>query len=318
MGFKSSITRISDGTPVNAATTNPCLDDLQGNILYLKALFDNLAGGQALITPLVAFKSDVEVANPVFWNDATGRYELALADGSHRADVAGLCSAKSSSAVGDLFTSGYKELDISDVLNTGESLEAGRYYLSRTEAGKLTITPPSGQAIPVLISDGQGNVILLPQTGARGFQGYRGHQGYRGYQGFRGFQGFQGYRGHQGGRGYQGILSNATALGSATGTTTDSYVEIYDSGDNAQGILFVATIKNTGANNLSIRRTVTDAFGVTDNGDGSISAGDQAIFSSVTNYSTAYPPFTRLRMFVKSTSSGQHTTYDFKLTRTVG
>ncbi len=313
MGFKTSTARIEDGTPVNAATTNPCLDDLQGNILYLKAIVDALSGGESLVRPGVAMKSDVAVANAVYWNGANSRYELAVADDTYKDDVAGICLEKTATTAGNLLTMGWKTLDITGALGTAEVLTAGRYFLSRTEPGKLVATRPNERAIPVLIADGQGNIIVLPQTGNRGWQGYRGWQGRRGWQGNRGWQGF---------KGFQGVVGPtvATAAGVGTGTTTtNSYVSIYDSGTVASGLLFSGTIKNTGGSNgLSYRLTLTDAFGTTDNLDANVAFGSNAIINSHTAGGTATPPYTRVQVFVKAQVADSQTTYSMKLTRTAG
>jgi hypothetical protein len=304
MGFKPTTTRISDGTPVDAATTNPCLDDLQNNILYLKAMVDDISGGEALMRHGVAMKSDVTAAHALYWNGVTAQYELALADGTSREEVVGVCYIKTAAQAGDLLTMGTKPLDITPALQTGDVLQIGHYYLSALQPGKLTATPPSTRATSVLVDDGQGNVLVLPQTGSRGFQGYRGYQGHRGYQGFQGFKGFQGYRGP------------AVAGGSATGTTTDAYVVVYDSSTMAGGILFAGSVKNTGPNGLGLRLTMTDAFGTSDNLDATVAAAAASSFNSHTAAGLAIPPFVRLQVLVQAQTPGNQTTYNLKLSRT--
>jgi hypothetical protein len=303
MGFKESVTKISDGTAVNAAVTNPCLVDLQNNDLYLKALIDSISGGEALLKKAVAFKSDVVAANPVYWNSANSRYELARDDGTIRGEVSGVCFVKTASTAGDLLTMGAKALDITPALQTADTLIAARYFLSTIEDGKLTSVRPSDSAIPVLIADGVGGVIVLPQTGNRGPRGY---QGYIGSDGPRGYQGYAG-------------PTVTTAAGSAGTTTTDSFVSAYDSGTLAAGLIYTGTIKNTGGTNgLTYRLTLTDAFGNTENVDANVAFGAAAVFNSHTAGSTTTPPFTRLQILVKSQSAGQATTFSLKLTRTAG
>lgn len=118
---------------------------------------------------------------------------------------------------------------------------------------------------------------------------------------------------------------NGSALFSATGSTTDAFVTVKmtlsglgtsDPGTrvNPSGLIGQGTIKNTGANSMDVKETVTDLFGVTDSVTTTVTAGNDLLLSMAVNMNTARPPYSSYKIEVKSTSAGNATTYNYKHT----
>lgn len=65
------------------------------------------------------------------------------------------------------------------------------------------------------------------------------------------------------------------------------------------GLVAIGTIKNTGANSMEVRETVTDAFGVTDSVTTTVLAGNDYMLDAQTNFTTARPPYTTYSVDVR-------------------
>lgn len=76
------------------------------------------------------------------------------------------------------------------------------------------------------------------------------------------------------------------------------------------------SIKNTGAQSLTIRRTGTDQYGVTDFQEDPVIAGASAQWTLDVALGTALPPFKSITVSVKSTTPGSPTTYSIRATST--
>lgn len=81
---------------------------------------------------------------------------------------------------------------------------------------------------------------------------------------------------------------------------------------NDKGLAGAGAIKNTGANALTIRRTGTDAFGVTDFQEDNVLAGATLTWPMDTALGTALPSFTVFTVSVRSTTPGNPTTFDLR------
>ncbi len=171
MGFKQIIELLRAGEPVAAGTTNRPIRDIQQNAEYLWELIKAAAIGSTIYARQVTLAPSVLEGQPVFYNDATQRFEAAyaavstdLANGrispAASAQVWGIVATKTNSTLGDILLSGYDTIDITNAL-TGASLAAGMYFLGLAP-GTLTKTRP-GVPIPVLRADGNGKVFLSPQ-----------------------------------------------------------------------------------------------------------------------------------------------------------
>jgi hypothetical protein len=94
--------------------------------------------------------------------------------------------------------------------------------------------------------------------------------------------------------------------------TTGAFVTQFEH-FNKKGIVGIGTIKNTGANSLEVRETVTDAFGVTDSSTTTVPAGIDYMLDPQTNFGTARPPHLSYKVEVQhpgaaTTFSLQHAT----------
>lgn len=79
---------------------------------------------------------------------------------------------------------------------------------------------------------------------------------------------------------------------------------------NRKGVVGIGTIKNTGANSLEVRETVTDAFGVTDSSTTTVFAGGDYMLDPQTNFGTARPPHISYKVEVRH--PGAATTFSLR------
>src|SRR5947209_13738447 len=175
-GFHSTITPVANGDPVEQGTFNKPLQELQDNVLYLRDLVNTSTASPALFRRGVSLSPEAQVGRALYYDAVNARYDLAVADGTVKENVVGLCLSKQNATLGDIVTLGYVALDVSGAIG-GPAL-AGRYFLSTTTPGGLTAAPPAPSVL-VCLADGPGNVFVLPQirdnpgqAGPRGFQGY--------------------------------------------------------------------------------------------------------------------------------------------------
>lgn len=169
--FRELIRLISNGDPVDAGTTNRPLRDLDGNIRYLRELFEAASLGEAVFARNRTLSEDTAVGMAVYYNASEDRFEPGLAGATVDADTGemvtslasqiwGVVHSKANSTRGDILLHGFAALDISGVVSG--AVTAGVYYLSGTTPGHLvTSRPPMG--IPVLQADGAGNVNVKTQ-----------------------------------------------------------------------------------------------------------------------------------------------------------
>jgi hypothetical protein len=181
--FQQIMQLILDGDDVAANTVNNRLSTLLNNDRFLKSLIEEATLGSAIYARGVTVPETVLVGTPVYLNPNTQVFEGAIAlteivDGSlvtaASSQVWGVVAEKYNSTKADILITGYRELDITPALASGETLGAGTYFLSGAEAGKLTKTePPTG--IAVLQADGLGKVLVRTSF-ADIFAGHRHHR----------------------------------------------------------------------------------------------------------------------------------------------
>lgn len=310
--FRDTIDTIVDGEDVDAATANRPLGQLQDNILYLKDVVDSSVNSEAVYDRDAAVHTTVSVGQPVYFDTVNLRYDLALADGTVKEAVTGVCVSKPTTTSGDILLYGKATLDISAALAGAPT--TGRYWLSTSVAGRLVSSMPTPSVL-VLYRAPSDVVWVLPQirdlAGPQGTQGTQGSQGAQGSQGSQGSQGAQGAQGYQGYQGYQGT---AAALSSATGTTVDSDTSVVTL-TSASGIVGFGSVKNTGANGIIVREEVTDAFGVTSLAERTVAGGASAILQLNTDIGTGRTPYTSYTVKLRSQNPGQASTYVVKLSR---
>ena len=148
---------IRNGEAVSAEITNRPLQELGQRTDYLKALMDTLSIGQAIFDIDVAMSMDAQEGFAVYWDNVNQEYAPALAQLSYNAEgvyggnadsayVLGVCAGKSSQTRGTVVFGGRAvDVDFSNAIEGGGALSPGPYFLSASEAGKMTKTrPPVG------------------------------------------------------------------------------------------------------------------------------------------------------------------------------
>lgn len=111
----------------------------------------------------------------------------------------------------------------------------------------------------------------------------------------------------QGGGGGGGTF---VRLSKSAEPATDNYVE-YANFTSTDGLIGSGTIKNTGANTLNVKETVTDFFGVTSSSVTAVAAGNDLLISLGINLGTARPPYRDYKL--EAQYSGGDTTFDMEI-----
>ena len=102
---------------------------------------------------------------------------------------------------------------------------------------------------------------------------------------------------------------------SGTGATVDALTALFTH-VNMNGLVGSGSIKNTGANSLTIRRTATDEFGVTDFQEDVVLSGASASWNFDVALGTALPPYRSFTLSIQSTNPGSPTTYSVRAAST--
>lgn len=95
------------------------------------------------------------------------------------------------------------------------------------------------------------------------------------------------------------------------GATVNALTPVFTH-QNDKGLAGAGSIKNTGANDLTIRRTVTDGYGITDFQDDNVPAGAVFTWPMDAAIGTALPSYVSFMVSVRSTTPGSPTTYDLR------
>ena len=170
-GFKALIEHIRTGEPVAPGTDNRVTRDLEGNILFLKQLLEAAEIGEAIFARDVTLEATAVVGMPVYWDGSGQTFRRGLAQTTtdivtgeiltaDTAQVWGVVYEKENSTLGCVQLFGFSALDISAAVEG--DVESGLYYLSGSVPGGLVQQRPP-VSVPVLISDGQGNVLINTQ-----------------------------------------------------------------------------------------------------------------------------------------------------------
>jgi hypothetical protein len=276
--FNSSITSIVDGQNVSASVVNTPLNQLLTNDTYLKCVLDATAAANTLVLYGAAIKSDLLVGQAAYWNTATNRFEKALSNASGKRLITGMCLNVLSSTVGNILIAGYATLDLTNA-GLGATPAAGMYALDTSVAGHLVLVGDSSglaNTVVVLLADGSGHIYVQPQ--------------------------------------YNTAFHRMVSV---TGNSVDGYTnlltEAISTGYPRTAIVVTGTIKNTGgANGLTVKETVTDAFGVTDNLATNVAFGGSYAINTENSFTTARPPYTAYAIDVKSQGAGNATAYNLK------
>ena len=157
--WRPQIKIIQDGEQVNACVANRPIKELSDQTEYLKEQVSNLdpASGR-IIFANASLDSSVNKGNFVYYNSSTGTFFPALAaneiglSGQYTVTpssyVVGLVVSKSSSTIGNILSIGQfslSEFSLDPNLLVEDSSDVpfseGRYYLSRTTPGRMTLVP---------------------------------------------------------------------------------------------------------------------------------------------------------------------------------
>lgn len=186
--------------------------------------------------------------------------------------VIGICLSKPTTTTANIVVSGKAAVNFNALIDEGGSAVAGYYFLSNSVAGNVTAARSTATQVPLFIADGAGNIFVAPQD-----------------------------------RYIPPVL-----LLSYSGTTTDSFVTVFTK-TYATGLIGVGTIKNTGgSNSLSVKETITDAFGVTDSVTSVVTFGSYRTIDATSVIGAARLPYTSYTVDVKSATPGSATTYSLK------
>jgi len=174
-----NIKHVTPGEPVKAGVVGRPDRALADRTEYLRQRMDAAELGRAIFDVDATVSPDVLPGQPVYWNDAAQRYELALAGVENdevtqtltvtkSSDCVGLCFKKKNSTLADVVLYGLVKLP--ELTNAVEGLvEAGRYYLSAQEPGKLTLVRPPATVSVCYVLGAKDNcadepwVIVMPQ-----------------------------------------------------------------------------------------------------------------------------------------------------------
>ena len=171
--WTDKVQHVVDGERVEAKVDSRPTRALENQARYLKERVDGIENKSALVAYDCAVEPDVVIGNPVYWNGPNARFEKALAgfefnresrilETSPLSEVIGIVSYKHTSTIADILISGKGKVNISGVLDQGNQVVPGRYYLSGKSKGHLS-TSPAIADIAVLVATGEGEVYVQPQ-----------------------------------------------------------------------------------------------------------------------------------------------------------
>lgn len=174
-----NITHITPGEPVDADIVNRPDRALVERTEYLKDRLDAAALGQAIFDIDATVSPDVLPGQPVYWNTQTQRYEKALAAVENdnvtgtlvvqpSSDCLGLLYKKKNATLGDVVLRGIVRLP--DIANAVVGpIEAGRYFLSSEEPGRLVKQRPPATVSVCYVQGVKENcddapwIVVMPQ-----------------------------------------------------------------------------------------------------------------------------------------------------------
>lgn len=120
-------------------------------------------------------------------------------------------------------------------------------------------------------------------------------------------------------------IPNSTIIGTATcvnyvykesvtgGNTTDAFVAAFPALSNPNGLpVGVGGIRNTGANAMEVKETVTDLWGTSVSRTQTVAAGGELPLRADVNIATGRPPYSSYEVLVQSTVPGNPTTYNLR------
>lgn len=156
MSTWKSVEALEDGQSVDAATLNKPLSELASRTSYLKEMLDAVGGDASKTSVRFTVQLDEDdppsVGEVVCIDPLTKRFVKALSSmsvfdvytASYTTNAVGILVLRGTGSTGVVATFGLvdlSEFDIPSMLETGEALVNGPYYVSAIEPGKLTAHP---------------------------------------------------------------------------------------------------------------------------------------------------------------------------------
>jgi len=175
--WRGTVHNVRDGEQVRASITNRPTGDLTQRTQHLKDRLDQMQAGEAVFDHDAPMAASVLVGQPVYWNAATGQYEQAFAAVVYDPDldafvhapsayVAGVCFDKAVATRGDVCLNGMAhDIDWTDAIGSPgtTAAEAGAYFLSGTEPGKMVRARPGiGVLVGYLYGQADGEFRVNP------------------------------------------------------------------------------------------------------------------------------------------------------------
>lgn len=173
--FVSSIKHVQAGESVSAGVASRAPKANEANALFLKEVVDSIQAGEALFIREATVAPSVIEGDAVHWSAENQRFEKAIAAVEPDAESGVLVTAASSDVTGVVHTKANDTLACLAILGKhrfsdnaltnafgSTSPEAGRYYLSSDEPGKLVKQRPP-VSVQVLQVCSNGDIILNPQ-----------------------------------------------------------------------------------------------------------------------------------------------------------
>lgn len=154
--WENIINQVIPGESVSAAVTNRPTGQIARRTQYLYDRLQALAAGEALFVHDVTLEEDALVGDVVYFDEVTSSYCRALAALDYNSAagywtiaessyVVGMVYEKTSNTTGHLLTGGFlRDFSLAGTIGDDYTV-AGPYFLSMTQAGKLTsMQPPVG------------------------------------------------------------------------------------------------------------------------------------------------------------------------------
>ena len=164
--WETLINQIAAGEDVSAAVTNRPVGQIARRTQYLFDRLQALSAGEALFAHDVSLEEGAVVGDVVYYDEVTATYKRALAaldynsaagywTISESSYVVGMVYEKTGNTTGHLLTSGFLRDFTLETSVPGDHTAAGAYYLSMTQAGKLTMSQPAVGVFVLYNRDGE-------------------------------------------------------------------------------------------------------------------------------------------------------------------
>ena len=172
--WQTVINKIQPTDAVSADVVNTPITALEERTDFLNGILNDISSTEFNYLKNVPVGIDVEEGHVVCWNPDENYFDSAISAWSdtsaaqgalvpaNTSYIQGILVKKHTPTSGAIITSGYiRGFGLLDKLFGTDTPESGLYYLSSTQPGQVTITPPP-LSIATIHYDGLGNVMFLP------------------------------------------------------------------------------------------------------------------------------------------------------------